>query len=498
MKLLVLVPSPEAISSAGVRIRYQRMAPSLAVEGIELAVHDIAYADPIAADFDVLLISKCHDARSVVAASVASDRGKLVGVDLFDDYFSQAADPRLARYRAWLNQVLGNCSFALCSTEAMARTVRFIGPGLPVHVMNDPAAPLDLGKLAAMLAKKAAIARRSRRLGVVWFGVGDSPYFTVGLHDLAAWGGVLLELTRSFMMVELTIVTNRRALSADGLALIQALPVPVRIREWSELTEREVLDNALVAFLPVNAQPFTVAKSLNRAVTALSAGCQVLSAGYPLYSPLDPLIYREPAKLVEDLVQGSLLLSDRTLEHFREKVELLASAQVESRKLAAFLAEVSRPTTKHSGVLALIHGHSTRTDAHQFIRSHNGLSVSSPYCSAPLEFDVIFRGVGPKLEMLLSSSSWARLLPHARKRVRRTPRTGPISKERYFWLPGPGRKGAAPNLSREHTEPLPLQLATYAPVMSECVRRIADAFGPCRAIVSEMAPFPFDASDLAA
>ena len=76
MKLSVLVPSQEYKSYAGARIRYDRIASELARMGIETELEDIANFNPNATECDVLLISKCHDARSLVVAAAVSRRGR--------------------------------------------------------------------------------------------------------------------------------------------------------------------------------------------------------------------------------------------------------------------------------------------------------------------------------------------------------------------------------------------------------------------------------------
>ena len=121
MRVSILVPSDEYRNYAGARIRYGRLQPQLAQLGVSLQLEDVASCRPDQSECDVLLISKCHDARSLIAAAGVSRREKLVGVDLFDDYFSQFADARLFGFRNWLNQLLPICNFALCSTEAMAK-----------------------------------------------------------------------------------------------------------------------------------------------------------------------------------------------------------------------------------------------------------------------------------------------------------------------------------------------------------------------------------------
>ena len=489
MKLVVLVPSEAYRSYAGARIRYNRIAPKLARHGIDLQLADIGQFDPETADCDGLVISKCHDSRSLIAAATLGNRGKLVGVDLFDDYFSQDSDSRLMRYRNWLTQLAGLCDFALCSTEAMADVVPQYRSALPTHVMNDPAPGDDFGSALASAEMKAAQARDNRQIRVCWFGVGDNPYFPVGLPDLAAFGNRLAGLSRTGFDVRLTVVTNERALSADGLAMIKGLPIATEIREWSEAAEQQALQDALVAFLPVSAQPFSVAKSLNRAVTALSEGCQALSVGYPLYRALEPLIYREPAMLLSDLECGTMRFGAASEEQYRQATDACASADHEASGLAAFLSGLTPQLRDDPRPVCLIHGHSTRQEAHHFVRQANGLSVASPYCSAALDFDVIFQGGRSGLKMLVAKSAASRLLSDARAAATPAERR---NGKRYLRIAGTGSApGEAPQWLRWEKAPIPFQLATYRETMRRIDQGLSEAFGPCRTFISEPRRLPF-------
>lgn len=490
MKLTILVPSESYKSSAGARIRYRRLAPWLERIGIELTLEQVGGFDAVNADGDILLVSKCYDARALVAAAEISNRGKLVGVDLFDDYFSPSGDSRLLRHKNWLAQIVPSCDFAVCSTGRMATAAERSDRDLPVHVLNDPAPQADLGAIGAEVAKKFAMAQSDGVLRIGWFGVGDNPYFPVGLADLSAYAAVLVELTRSGMPVDLTILTNARALSADGLSLIERLPVRKTVREWSENAERQLLGQALAIFLPVSTQPFSVAKSLNRAVTAMSSGCQVLTAGYPLYAPLEPLIYANAAELVDDIDRGSLRLSSSSIGQYMEIVHRLASPDQEAARLARFLFDLELRPRERSLPLALIHGHSAHPDAHRLVQDAKGFSVASPFCSARLDFDVIFRGTGSELRMLVSRTTARRLLPRVRSRLRRTPDSGGKG---YFELPqvegalSPKR----PEMAGWQDAPVAFQLATYESAMDQVSRRMAEAFGNCRTLFSERSPLPF-------
>lgn len=489
MKIAVLIPSEEYKNYAGARIRYGRLKAPLERQGVELILEDIAEFSPDGTGIDAVLISKCHDARSLVAAAAISRRGLPAGVDLFDDYFSQDADSRLNRYRNWLRQLLPFCSFALCSTPAMAAVASDFDEELPVHVVNDPAPGCGFDNLPELLQSKLATARNEQRIRLLWFGVGDNPHFNVGLSDLAAFGGSLAPLVRAGPTLELTVLTNSRALDAQGLSLIGQLPVRTVIEEWTESRERELLSEAFACFLPVNGQPFSAAKSLNRAVTALTAGCQVISAGYPLYEPLIAEIYRDSSEFAADFAKGSMKHSPASMDRFELAMQSFASAETEATELAEFLKNLKPQRGYTSLPLVLVHGHATNGAAHKAVHALNGLSVASPYCPSKLGSDVIFRGAPGQLVMLVADKVTKSLAPAFREQLEEVR----LSEKKYWRLPsGPRSLGPSGVIGASWDEtPLPFQLATYRHSLRQIREQMFQAFGPCQIIVSENSPLPF-------
>lgn len=481
MKLAILVPSQEYRSNAGARIRYDRIAPSLSAAGVDLRVTEIGDFDPLQADVDAVLISKCHDARSLILAAAAAGRGKLVGVDLFDDYFSDRHDSRLVRYRNWLQQLSRDLSFVLCSTNTIAAVAQTYAPDLPMLVMNDPAPAQDIDDVVHRADLKRDEALSSGELRIAWFGVGDNPYFSVGLADLAAFSPVLAQLRQSGLTVALTVLTNRRALTSSAIAALRRIPVEVQLAEWSEAAEADLLDQAQVVFLPVSAQPFSTAKSLNRAFTALAHGCQILSAGYPLYSALDRLIYRNPAHLAADFRGGKLRFSSATKSTYAEAVDAMASPEVEGQRLASFLLGV-RPRQVEQLPIRLLHGHSTWQEAHQMVRVLGGMSIASPFCCAKLDFDILFRGSSEGLEMLVPGKAPVQVRVHDRA----PGDNGPARSSG-----GSLRPVGSPTLGGWSQEPLPFQLAMYDRAMGQIRDYLDQAFGPGRTIISESSALPF-------
>jgi hypothetical protein len=462
MKIVVLVPSKEYRASAGSRIRYGRIGEGLEELGIKLELVTIGDFDPRSADCDILVISKCHDARSLLAAAAISARGKLVGVDLFDDYFSQIGDSRLNSYREWLASLLQDCDFALTSTMPLSKVVQDYRADLPTHVVNDPAPSHAPGIATLAAEQKFARARREGILDVTWFGVGDNPFFQVGLSDLAGHRASLANLERSGLKVRLKIVTNSRSLNTAGLELISRLPVQSKIVEWSEEAEAAALDDALVAFLPVAAQPFSAAKSLNRALTSLARGCEVLTVGYPLYAALEPLIYSNSDDLVADLSTGTLRFSRANIGVYEDKLRQLASSETEAVRLRDFLGRLSAPAVRDTAKrLCVIHGFSTRIEVHRMTQSLGALSVASPFCSAKLDFDVFFRGLPPNMDMDLATAGESR---------RSRARLGEIA---------PFRNAT-----------FPYQMLCYNSALKEMEARLVEKFGPLRLILSDTSRLP--------
>lgn len=488
MKLVVLVPSEEYKSYAGTRIRYHRIQPALQQRGVTISVEAIDAFDPRMSDCDALLISKCHDARAIVIAAHVRSRGKIVGSDLFDDYFSDATDARLTGYRDWLGQLVEVGDFAVCSTPAMADVVAGLYGDQPLHVMNDPGAPFDSQWLKGELDRKLSQALADNVLRVAWYGVGDNAFFPIGLDDLSAFGERLNELGRSPMKVRLTVLTNKRALSSAGLNMIAQLPVQAELIEWSERAEQQLLADSLAVFLPVSAQRFSRAKSLNRAMTALSAGCQVLSVGYPLYRSLAPFVYRDPIELRRDVGDRRLKFSPHRLGRYLAVLDDFGSAETEAGKLSQFLRGLTSGRRVAPDSMRVIHGVSTREDVHQLIKSVGGLSVASPYTSARFDFDIRFQGAPSRLTLSLSDEAASGLQSSARAQLRTIGSHGKRFSLRLspVWRRLSARDGA----ERKTTRSDALIVGTYQMTMKEIAARMNELFGPGRNIVCEYSRLP--------
>lgn len=392
MKIAIVTQNDRQATQAGVRIRYARLRSALARQGHELDIVPIMRLDREAAFVhDAYVICKCYDARALVLAERLSDAGRAVGVDVIDDYFSQRDQSRLSRFRYWLSELLARCSFVLCATDVTAALVAGYAPQLPLHVHADPVVQPDLAALRKVLAGKHAAAQRERRIDIAWFGMGDNPSFPVGLRDLAGFGAEIDRLRGHGYDIRLAVLTNERAITPDNLARLSRLATSYSLDTWTEQKEAELLERSFMAFLPVNRQPFSRAKSLNRAMTALAAGCQVLSAGYPLYAELDPFVYRDASALLGDMAGDHLALHTDNAAALVDHLGELANVEPVASALAEFLGHAVAHASRRSPTrLAVIHGYQSSGEIHKFVRRLDSLSVASPFCRERLNFDVRF------------------------------------------------------------------------------------------------------------
>jgi hypothetical protein len=509
MKLCVVAPSEEYLGLAGVRIRYLRIEAHLREQGHELSIEVIDKFTSLAQfRHDIYLFSKCYDARAFLIGRLLLKTGKLVGIDLFDDYFSQSANSRFICHREWLRTMAGLTDFFLCSTARMKEVAATYMPGIAGHILNDPFDSIDLDAIAASTRRNLERTRATGQIDVGWFGIGDNPHFAVGLRDLQAYGHVLQGLGRSGFEVRLKILTNKRALTADGLEMLARLPVPWSLDEWSVKRERALLAGSLVAFIPVNAQQFSVAKSLNRAVSTLTGGAQVLSAGFPLYAPLGAFIYRDSDALLADIERGEMLVSERSLPRMVQLFGSYCDPAREAADFGAFLvAQLERkrrlhpgkPVAVREGSQGVVHGVRTRPDVHRFTQRLRHLSIGSPYSEPALNYDLRFvvAGDGLTLELQLSERAGAQLSPDYKSLL--VAGLSASGKPVHILRPPAPMQGLAGRIARACAGGSKLaRLAGYAPVMAD-VRTLAQSMFPGIEIrISEIeAPFWADPALLA-
>lgn len=490
MKICIVIPDEDYVLRAGARIRYKRIESILNSNGHQLVFLPIGkFRKP---RHDVYLLSKCFDASAIVIAQMASSRGKVVGVDIFDDYFSDMEDSRFQATRFWLDSLMPWLDFVLCSTPAMARLFENNSHALPVHVMNDPYENFEPDALRSVLQKKRQDLQAGGVLKVAWFGMGDNPYFRVGLTDLVAISDELAELADGGQRVQLEIMTNEGALSPQVLASLSRIPVPYTLSIWSEEAEARLLERSHLAILPVSTQKFSIAKSLNRAVTAICSGTQVLSLGFPLYERLGSLVYRDIRQLGKDLQNGNAALGEQHLALVAETLKQNAAPEVEAEELQALLTKLQSCKQNQKAVpgpsrarVAIVHGAKSSRLSRKFA-SRNGIpQIVTPLSNVRKAYQIRFRWNRPRtgFELMVTERA-ARLMP---------PEIAERGKRR--WKPLKGRMRVfspdnIPSLASHHailemSNSPSVRLALYTALMPTIIRETEKLFPGITCVVSE-------------
>ena len=399
VKIRALVQAEHWLDKAGVRIRYRRIARRLSEIGASLDVGVINNSENTGrTDDDVIILSKCTDSRALLVSDMLRERGVIVGMDMFDDYFSSGISA-CHKHREFLREASPRVDFFLCSTDRMRGVAQEFASGTPAHVLNDPFDDYDSSALAKRLHEKVEQTLQSGTIEIVWFGTGNNPTFPVGITDLAAYIPALLPLVQSRFRVHMKVLTNLHALDTENLARLRALPFSTTVEEWSEEGEATSRDQALISFLPVNYQNFSIAKSLNRGISALTGGTQILSAGHDLYSPIGDFVYRDAKALLADLEDRRLRLRAETLDELDACMDGLANPSAEAKRLLTFLEglephannaprslSINRRTPR-----AVLHGRRSSFAVQAFCRERDVLSIGSIFCNPTREFDLSFQ-----------------------------------------------------------------------------------------------------------
>lgn len=124
-------------------------------------------------------------------------------------------------------------------------------------------------------------------LRIVWFGTHGAPYANFGMLDLLEIKDALEVVAREFH-VELIVISNNYQKYQDH---IRPLAIESRYVEWSPSAVKSWLEVASVVVVPNTLDPFSICKSANRTVLAVTHGVPVVATPTPALRPLADYIY---------------------------------------------------------------------------------------------------------------------------------------------------------------------------------------------------------------
>jgi hypothetical protein len=117
---------------------------------------------------------------------------------------------------------------------------------------------------------------------LLWFGNHGADYADFGIRDLLLIQTALETIAQEYD-VELVVVSNNRAKYED---CIRPMSIPSRYVEWSPHSIEQEMRHAHVVLIPNSLDAFSVCKSANRSVHALTYGLPVIATNTPALAPL--------------------------------------------------------------------------------------------------------------------------------------------------------------------------------------------------------------------
>jgi hypothetical protein len=135
---------------------------------------------------------------------------------------------------------------------------------------------------AELPSDKRAVLRSVPVKRILWFGNHGAPYSSFGMRELLTIRDVLERIAVE-IPVELWVVSNNRAKYNNDIV---PLAIPSHYVEWSPSAMKGAFALADVVVLPSTGDPFSVCKSANRAVLALSNKVPVVATNTPALAPL--------------------------------------------------------------------------------------------------------------------------------------------------------------------------------------------------------------------
>jgi len=283
--------------------------------------------------YRAVIFSKRYDSASRDLARQLVSNGTQVVLDLCDNHFYNPYGlPAYQHAASDLRAMVAVASRVVCSTTYLAEIVAAECGAHPV-VIPDPIE--DVGVPAGDEPTERTI---------VWFGSHGSPNAPGGMADIA---NVAEQLTTAASMCpfKLEVISNSRE---KFERVIAPLHLNAAFLDWSPATQARALARAAGAIVPIDRNPFTLAKSNNRLVTALVAGVPVIADSIPAYDEFRPFCYLDDW---ENGLRNALLRADDA-RHRTEAGARYARSRYSLARIgeawAEFLSELPQGTTRAS------------------------------------------------------------------------------------------------------------------------------------------------------
>ena len=274
-------------------VRYRCLLPleSLKKKGVNIEL----FQEKFLSKYDVVLFSKLYDHKNQIIAQELRRKGTKTILDLCDNHFYNPFDlPAYTTAKTNMLQMLDIVDEVVCSTDALAEIIMHEAnlDKLPT-VIGDPIESLPsikekAVKQEAWVKKIFSVKNTHNSLPILlWYGSHGSPNAPSGMSDILSIEKILNKIYVDHPF-ELVVASNNKKKYVD---LIEPMSIPTRYVEWEHSNFKNVLKSANGVIIPITVNPFTICKTNNRLIIALSHGVPVVADSIRSYEEFRPYCY---------------------------------------------------------------------------------------------------------------------------------------------------------------------------------------------------------------
>jgi hypothetical protein len=286
-----------------------------------------------------LVLSKRYDPLSIQKAlELKTNLGTKLYLDICDNHFYfKTPEPDAINRADQLRSAVKSVDVVIASSEYLAEVVRNeSGNCTPVVVIGDlvefphEAGLLEKIRYSIPFLRLKILEFAINKLGpvksrrFVWFGNHGGGYADGGMNDLQTIRTYLEDAHRE-APVSLTIISNSRG---KYKKLTEGWKVPVFYIPWNKTFFSVALRLHGISVIPIQKNPFTMAKTNNRVATSLIHGLRVIADEIPSYAYYKEFIIMNEWKNAF-LMPAMLTPPHRNVfnvEYFREENEKIIGA----------------------------------------------------------------------------------------------------------------------------------------------------------------------------
>jgi hypothetical protein len=410
--------------NAGYTIRTKPITEGLhnydfSVNVIELSDFTANYKT-LKSSYEIVVFSKLFNDLALLLASDLKKAGNILILDLFDNYLTYSPSSLARGLQRRMATLVSCADGVITSTENMKQIVQKLGYQNVVQI-SDPIQPNLNGD--KFLNKWYS---SSPELIFTWFGISGNPYYKAGLMDLIESVRRIANLFRQLEPIyqcRLVICTNNNPEIVKVLEVMRSHSISTSFQLWEPDTFEILMSQTHCVLIPTNNTPFVMAKTHNRASTALMSGCLVLVDDHPEYNQLVPHVYKNWSTFASDLLTFNKEQIINKLKKAQDFLIDLYATEKSAKKLANFLRNelikntesINSNNSLESNLLPIfMAGKDSGGPEIKLARKLNYLCVGSKLINPNLNYNVQF-GISNKgcfLEIILDKNGIKHCLPN--------------------------------------------------------------------------------------